>query len=670
MTAVFPFKPDYNDLVKDSFEWLTEVQQSYDGSEHRRQLRQYPRRFVEFKLTLSGQNKQLFENLLAAKQGEVLFLPLWHEKSTLLAQTGGGDSVLNLNTANRSFLIGGHAIVFTDSLNYEIVTITNKSADTLTISPAIVGSFAANTAVYPLVLARLEESVKPNRRSSNVLQSTLNFWLEENCPAFTAVDFSDTYRTAPLLDTRNNWSRQINSEYNRQLETIDFQVFGRFIDDQSNTPTVFLDYHFILKTLAERHAFMEHLYALAGKWSSVWVPTGQHDLALASPITSGNNFISVHYCGLSAYGLSAPRQDIKITLKNGDVYLRRILYVDVIGDVEILTLDSVIAANIAVSDVLIISYLMLMRLSADSVTIENHTGTIAECSVTFQSVDETYTYTPPPPTVNASFSPATVNIDETTTLSWSATNADYVQLSSHGATHYNPVGTLTYSYGTAGGKSEIVTAYGAGGSAADTANVTVIVPGLIGYVIDNTSAERNYLLMQPAAGTQVGDLLILVTGCTSISYAAIGEIVCGVFEQNPNYCLVASKVIATQAMIDNGITIFASGAYLTGVLLSFANVTTVNVSNAVGLGNSSGGSISISPTQPGYLLLVGGQNNYQGYDIWFSGYTDFLQYDGGNQSRRHLGFAGGLTAAGSYTIGITVEANNRANLSALAIQLT
>ncbi len=113
------------------------------------------------------------------------------------------------------------------------------------------------------------------------------------------------------------------------------------------------------------------MYSLAAKWATVWVPTTQHDFTLVNQIANGDTAITVQYCGISLYGIGATKQDIKINLRSGAAYYRRVAAAVNNGNgTETLTLDRAIKADIAVSEVLIISYLLLMRSSSDMLTIE------------------------------------------------------------------------------------------------------------------------------------------------------------------------------------------------------------------------------------------------------------------------------------------------------------
>lgn len=388
MTSLCFFKPDYNDTVKDSFEFKTEVQRVYNGSEHRRQLREFPRRFVEFKLTLHNQDKQVFENWLAVYQSKPFYLPLWHEKSKLSALATSGSTTILLDTTASSFEAVGFALVYKDAQQYEIISTVAKTNTELTLSTALVGTWQAGVAVYPLLLARTDESVKPKRTSSNVLQVTLKCSAEDPVKAIDPVNFASSYQGFPVLDTRNNWTREITSEYNRQLESIDFEVFGRFIDDESGIPTLFLDFHFLLKTALERHAFIAQLMYLSGKWQQLWVPTGQHDFTVVADVAAGSMVVVVRYSGLSAYGIVEPRQTIKLTLKNGVVFYAKLLtVVDSGNNTETLTVYPAFTLSFTVANVLIMSYLLPMRLSADLITLECINERVAECSVTFQTVN-------------------------------------------------------------------------------------------------------------------------------------------------------------------------------------------------------------------------------------------------------------------------------------------
>jgi len=80
-----------------------------------------------------------------------------------------------------------------------------------------------------------------------------------------------------------------------------------------------------------------------------------------------------------------------------------------------------------------------------------------------------------PPSVTASFDPSPVLTGQTTTLSWDAGTATEVRLSSQGTTPYPAVGSINYSYATAGNKKETIFADWVGGTVSYTCSVRVVV---------------------------------------------------------------------------------------------------------------------------------------------------------------------------------------------------
>jgi hypothetical protein len=81
---------------------------------------------------------------------------------------------------------------------------------------------------------------------------------------------------------------------------------------------------------------------------------------------------------------------------------------------------------------------------------------------------------PPAPSITASFVPNPATAGGTTVLSWTATNATGVKLSSYGDQVFPVSGSQNYSYANTGTYTETVTAIGSEGTVSRAVKVSVI----------------------------------------------------------------------------------------------------------------------------------------------------------------------------------------------------
>ncbi|MCL7422511.1 MAG: hypothetical protein M8364_16595 [Methylobacter sp.] len=385
----FAIKPDWSQTIRDSFEWLTEILTSYAGGEQRRKLREYPRRILQYRIILQGDEQQRGNILLAAWQSRNFAIPLWFDVTRLSSGVTSNQSAIACDTRHRGFYIGGLGIIRQSAFVYEAFEIADMSDSSITVASPLTQDWPANTPVYPLRLGMLDATQKGKLEHAGLSVYDMQFLCDDTDNAYEAIDYTTLYRGLPVLTTPNNVARDVSMEWARQLEIIDFNINGRYVDDQSNRAAIAFDYNFLAATLADRHALIQALFARAGKFNACWLASGQSDFTVMQAIGAGNNGITVAYTGYSLYLSDLPnnRRDLVIKTKAGTVYYRRIISATDNGDgTEALVLDSALGADVAVSQIKILSFLTYMRLASDTVTLEHETASIAQCAATFVSV--------------------------------------------------------------------------------------------------------------------------------------------------------------------------------------------------------------------------------------------------------------------------------------------
>lgn len=202
----------------------------------------------------------------------------------------------------------------------------------------------------------------------------------------------DEYRNFHVFNMEPDWSDALERSQQRLLDVIDTPTG---MDEQVDTalrPFPTQQHKWVLDGKDDHATFYALMQALRGRAVPVWVPSWMDDMRLAAPASSGATTITVGRCGYTLAGGPRPeRQDIMIELVDGTALYRRITEsaADEAG-LESLALDSAIPQTIAVSDVLRISFMSLMRLDHDSIEIDHLTDLdgVSEVQVTFRAAPD------------------------------------------------------------------------------------------------------------------------------------------------------------------------------------------------------------------------------------------------------------------------------------------
>src|SRR5690606_17853895 len=184
-----------------------------------------------------------------------------------------------------------------------------------------------------------------------------------------------TYRGLPVLDARPDEAEDLTGTYERAMRMLDNISGIPFVLDAADAAFAVQAHAWKLNGIAERSAFRSLLYALRGRQVAVWLPTHADDLHLIETLASESVSATIENIGYARFGLGrVGSQDIRIEVRNGDVYYRRITNaVAIDGETEQITIDTALGTTVAPEDVARICFMMLARSQSDVTEIHHVT---------------------------------------------------------------------------------------------------------------------------------------------------------------------------------------------------------------------------------------------------------------------------------------------------------
>ena len=381
------WRPDWSSPMIERLEWLTDVLTAYDGTEQRIKLREYPRRTIEFAFAATGRQRRKLDSVLYGWGARQWALPIWPDGEQLSADVSVGAMEVLATTATRDYHAGGLLILMNDSGAYEAVEIDEVQADRLILERATEKQWpASSTMVYPARLARLPSTHGFRRFTGDAVYGPVRFEVDENSSWTAATE--TTYRGRPVLTEKPNWIEDIGVEFMRKLASLDYGTGPAVYNDESGVPEIIQTHRWMLDGRDSIGAFRSWLYARAGKYGALWVPTWSDDMILAATIGSTAvtmDIENIDYHERIDGGIN--RRDIRIQLRSGAVHYRRITAAEHISDdIERLTIDSALGIEVQTADVVSISYMALCRLDTDGVEISYFAGDIAESAHSVRAI--------------------------------------------------------------------------------------------------------------------------------------------------------------------------------------------------------------------------------------------------------------------------------------------
>jgi len=120
-----------------------------------------------------------------------------------------------------------------------------------------------------------------------------------------------------------------------------------------------------------------------GRHEAFWCPSFSNDFSLVSNASLGATYLEVAPNHFFDETLGTNNERIYIEKTNGDVITRQITDADDVGDVTRLDLDTVLAAALDISDVLLFSRMYLVRFGDDRFDIKSINHHVGDVTLNF-----------------------------------------------------------------------------------------------------------------------------------------------------------------------------------------------------------------------------------------------------------------------------------------------
>lgn len=385
-TTLFSFPPNWRTQFRETLEWLTTVSTSYDGTEQRAKIRQWPRRMFEYQMRIHNDVARLFDEMTFGWTGRLFSLPMWHEKAKLVADAFPDTTTLYLDTTGVSFVAGGNAILFFNSLFSEPLEIAEVFPDRITLSNSLVGTWPRGSAVFPVMASIPPENFSTSRKTSTHIDVSARFMASpvDAVLRLPVVSADTTYRGEEMYLRSTNWQQAMNITVESRRIDVDNKMGPARIKPKADFPLVVRSMRWMTKTRSEAEDLRAFFVRRSGRQVPAWIPSGTKDFILIDAIGAAQTSFLVKRSEYSSFiKLHAARRDIVIIMKDGTAYPRRLVSVEQLGDNTVLQVDSTFPVVIEPADVRFISYLGLYRLGSDSVTFGWHTDRVCEIDVQF-----------------------------------------------------------------------------------------------------------------------------------------------------------------------------------------------------------------------------------------------------------------------------------------------
>lgn len=384
---VWSWKPDWSRPISERLEWKTDVITSYKGQEQRRALRRAPRRFAEFYTgAVEPNDRRIMETAIFGWGSKNWALPIWWDGREITQEVPLGAFTIFADTVYADFQAGLPALLYTDSLHYEAVDISQVFTDRITIVTPTIQSWPAGTILYPIRSAKIDGSVAVERWDGAASFERIRFNFER-AAAYAESQGSASHNGYPVLELAPNWVEAPQLTYDRKTMIFDPQVGRRSYEDESGVPFMTQSQRYTFLTKQESDSWRKYIYAMRGSQRAMYVPTWTSDLQVVSVIEANALAIDAQHTNRTLLvGQAAGRRNIRIKLTSGQVFYRAITGSSELNDsTERFNISQAFGIRIQPSEIALVSYMSLSRFDSDAFEFAWWSGDVCDVSVALRS---------------------------------------------------------------------------------------------------------------------------------------------------------------------------------------------------------------------------------------------------------------------------------------------
>lgn len=406
--------------ITEKWEYLTDVITSYDGHEKRLKIRQYPRHFLSYDYpSMNWMQAQWLRGLGRLRQSDTYYIPMWHTPVYLREDHLAGKALYIKPECMMSLDQCEWIEIFVkDDVNQTGVNIVRRVHEYLDGIIALKKSIEKplnmkNTWIFPLKRCSIQPMTGLNYIYSNGSNVTQSF--EDLLQKPTSVHVPDKYLSdyekyhqmnrwnlPELLDGKQvltispQWVEEssVSLAIDKATTKIDNET-GIFLYDLKNSKSY--DVHTLELSLMYKESInnmIRFFKRVQGRYKSFYAPTWVNDIQIYDDLLPTNNFVYTEWGKISDFYLSNKRsKKLVIFTKDWQNFILDILTYTYENRADGTKYGKVvftnnIGFNLSKDNILMASYLNLVRLDSDELQLNYETNEVANTTLVLREVDD------------------------------------------------------------------------------------------------------------------------------------------------------------------------------------------------------------------------------------------------------------------------------------------
>lgn len=385
MPPVWSFAHNWAVPVKESLESKTRVITSEDGTEQRAELRDNPRRTLDYSCVLAdADSRRRCEALIHRYQSELWDVPIWTDAIRFSAAADTGSTSFTGDFSRRDFDTDGRAMIWRNSRLFEIVDLAFVTDSEVLTSPTT-QPWRPGDLLVPVRKAWMQEQLTSAKKRRDFLIASPSFEIlgtERSVRRFG--NFEPTlYRDLPVLIRPSSAATELGLTFRDRRITFDPGVGLKSVFSPEFAGRRESVFSWIAKGRQQIGDLLDWVRYCSGMLSPFYLFSWQRDFDPVLPIEAADDFFDFQAFGYGdSYADSRNRLDVGFRLKDGTMLSRRLTFDSASGDNERCLLDAPLGIDVTAENLHLVGFLYPVRLATDRVELEWATSSLVRWATT------------------------------------------------------------------------------------------------------------------------------------------------------------------------------------------------------------------------------------------------------------------------------------------------
>lgn len=314
MSDFFQWAPNWGSPVIERMEWLTDVQQSANGTEHRRALRALPRSSITYEVLVEGVEAIKLRNFLRTNQGKEVWIPWW--LGGVSASYSGSFQYMPEHPKDRGFYVGvDSAVAISQDGASKKVTVDSITPSAIEVNSTL----SPGDRIYPLVRAVLSSSMQLESPTDTIIKMMATFDVLDPM-SYSTLDEINAFRPSGrrpshgTLSTIPNRAKDVTSSFERMTQELDFLTGLRAHTDRSKQSFAIRQHEYFYGERSEAYAMKNFLRLVQGRRGEFYSPTWECDFEF---LRFDDDTSSFYYKDVGYYDLAPTERPQDVVLLGG-----------------------------------------------------------------------------------------------------------------------------------------------------------------------------------------------------------------------------------------------------------------------------------------------------------------------------------------------------------------